>query len=224
MTSRLLSLIIPFAVTVQCVSAGAGYPSASQDARSSSCGRVVAVWCVGPSSAVTLQLADAKESSSWRIVIPSERRRLFGSRIEDRYDQQLVCVAPGSAATARSGQILVRDPTELVVKDTTQAPIARPDDVFRTCDPEVELPVPVRQVHANFTLAAMRAKVHGSVFLEGVVDGNGAVSNVRVVQSLEPSLDAAARDAFAQWEFRPATRRGEPVAMAVSAEMTFVMR
>jgi outer membrane biosynthesis protein TonB len=44
------------------------------------------------------------------------------------------------------------------------------------------------------------------------------------VQSLEPSLDAAARDAFAQWEFRPATRRGDPVPVAVSVQMAFTTR
>jgi TonB family protein len=222
MTSRQLLLIIPFTLAAHCASAGASI--SEQAARSSFCGRVIAVSCEGPSSAVTLQLTDPRGSSSWRVVIPPERRRLFGSRIEDRYDQQLVCVASGAAATARSERVLVRDPGQLVVKDTTQASMALPDDVFRTCDPDVELPVLVRQVYAHFTAEAMRAKVRGSVYLRGIVDRNGAVRDVRVVQALEPSLDVAAREAFAQWEFRPATRRGEPVAMAVGVQMAFTMR
>jgi TonB family protein len=49
----------------------------------------------------------------------------------------------------------------------------------------------------------------------------GAVRDVHVVQSLEPSMDEAAREALMQWQFLPATRKGEPVAMVVAVEMTF---
>ena len=57
-----------------------------------------------------------------------------------------------------------------------------------------------------------------------IVDRNGAVGDVVIVQSLEPSLDVAARKAFEQWQFRPATRAGEPVPMAVSVQMAFTAR
>jgi TonB family protein len=222
-TSKIL-FIIPFTLAVQCASAGGGSPVSAQAVRSSFCGRVVAVSCAGPTSAVTLQLAGPRGSSNRWVEIPPEHRSLFGPRIENRYDQQLVCVSPGAAAPARSERVLVRDPGQLVVKDTTQASMALPDDVFRTCDPDVKLPMLIRQVYANYTAEAMQAKVRGSVYLRGIVDRHGAVRDVRLVQSLEPSLDVAAREAFAQWEFRPATRAGEPVAMAVSVQMAFTMR
>ena len=100
MTRRFLRLIIPFALAVHCVSAVGGSSISGQEARSALCGRVVSVSCWGPSSAVTLQLARPRGSPDWRVVIPPEYRRLFDTRIEDRYDEQLVCVAPGAAATA----------------------------------------------------------------------------------------------------------------------------
>jgi TonB family protein len=78
-----------------------------------------------------------------------------------------------------------------------------------------------RDVKAQYTADAMRAKVRGSVVLRGIVDISGTVRDVRVEQSLEPSLDVAAREAFAQWEFRPAMRRGQPVAIAISVQMAF---
>jgi TonB family protein len=224
MTSRFVSLIIPLTPAVPSAGTGGSHAISAQEARSSFCGRVVAVSCTGPSSAVTLLVAASSGHSNWRVVIPSEYRPLFGSRIEDRYDQQVVCAAPAADATTGSELVLAQDPGQLVVKGPMQASIALPDDVARTCDSEVDLPMPVREVHPQFTADAMRAKVHGSVVLQGIVDRNGAVRDVRVVQSLEPGLDAAARDAFAQWEFRPATRRGEPVAMAVSVQMAFTMR
>jgi TonB family protein len=99
-----------------------------------------------------------------------------------------------------------------------------PDEVASEGDPGVESPVLLHPVYANFTADAMRAKVHGSVHLRGIVDGSGAVREVCVLRALEPSLDVAAREAFAQWTFRPATRRGKPVAMAVSVQMAFTTR
>src|SRR5438552_854200 len=67
------------------------------------------------------------------------------------------------------------------------------------CDPDVELPIAVREVHAPFTSDAMRAKVNGRVVLQGIVDRDGAIRDVLVLQPLEPSLDAEAQRAFAPW-------------------------
>ena len=73
-------------------------------------------------------------------------------------------------------------------------------------------------------MEALRAKLPGNVLLQGIVDPNGAATDVRVVQPLEASLEEAAREAFAQWEFQPAIRRGEPVPVATSIKMEFTMR
>jgi TonB family protein len=218
-TSRIrLLIILPLVFDASCVRTTAQ----SLDPRSSLCGRVVAVSCEGPSSAVTLLLTSPSPSSQWWIVIPPEYRQLFGLRIEDRYEQRSVCVPPATGS-AGSRRVLVRDPDQIMMSDV-QASIPLPDDVARTCDLDVRLPIPTRNVEPQYTAEAMRAKVRGSVVVRGIVDLNGAVRDVRVVQSLEPSLDDAARRAFAQWEFRPATRGGEPVAMAVSVQMAFTTR
>ena len=71
---------------------------------------------------------------------------------------------------------------------------------------------------------AMRAKITGTVILRGVVDRSGTVSDVRVVRSLYPSLDVEASHAFSRWEFRPGRRNGEPVPMAISVDMTFMVQ
>jgi TonB family protein len=213
--SRILLLITPLVFGAQWASTRA----ISQESPPLRCGNVVAVSCEGPSSAVTLLLSSASGSPIWQIVIPPEYRQLFGVRIEDGYEQRLVCLPP-STATATSGRILVRDPGQIVIKDA-QTSIPLPDDIARTCDPDVRLPTLNRDVKPEYTADAMRAKVRGSVVLRAIVDRNGTVRDVRVVQSLEPSLDDAAREAFAQSEFRPATRRGEPVAIAVSVQMVF---
>jgi TonB family protein len=188
------------------------------------CGRVVAVSCTGPSSSVQLLLALPAANINATVVIPSEQRSLFGSRVEDRFDQRHVCVAPASPVSVSNRPLLVRAPDQLVVAGGAQSTGRLPDDVYRTCDPDVQLPIALREVHAQFTSDAMRAKVNGRVVLQGIVDRDGAIRDVLVLQPLEPSLDAEAQRAFAQWVFRPATHMGQSVAMAITVEMNFTLR
>jgi outer membrane biosynthesis protein TonB len=44
---------------------------------------------------------------------------------------------------------------------------------------------------------------------------------VEVVRGLEDRLNRSAEEALAKWEFTPATRRGEPVAVDVLVEIPF---
>jgi len=188
------------------------------------CGRVVAVSCTGTSSAVNLLLALPSPGRNVTVVIPAEHRSLFGSRIEDRYEQRQVCVAPPSLAVDGGDQSLtVRSTDRLVVTGDAQ-PNSLPDDVYRTCDADVQLPILLHQEYAQYTSQAMYAKAQGRVVVQGIVDRNGVVRDVRVLQRLEPSLDEGAQRALAQWTFRPATHLGQPVAMAITVEMAFTLR
>src|SRR6266536_1963415 len=139
MTSLFISLLISCALSLASPGAWVACGIAAQEARVLFCGRVVDVSCTGPSSGVTLVLVDALSNSNRRVVIPAEHRHLFGAGIEARYDQQLVCV-PSAPANA-SDLVLVQEPSELVVKGIPQASIAVPDDVARTCDQDVRLPI-----------------------------------------------------------------------------------
>ena len=200
------------------------------------CGRVVAVSCEGPSSAVTLSLKSDAGGRIWQVALPSEHRREIALGVESRYEQHVVCVPSNPSPNARGRALLLNpspnardpvlrlDPGQLTVKDLAGPSISLPSDVFRTCDPDVEPARPIHTVKPRYTGEAMRAKIEGSVVLFGVVDRNGVVGQVRVVESLEKGLDAEAQKAFEQWRFRPAARNGGPVSLAVSVEMTFVLR
>ena len=98
------------------------------------------------------------------------------------------------------------------------------DLVYRLAEPGVSAPVLVKEVKADYTPDAKTAQVEGSVKLECVVTSDGSVSNPRVVQPLHPSLDAAALKALSQWQFKPGTKDGKPVAVRVEIEMTFALR
>ena len=71
------------------------------------------------------------------MVIPAEHRSRFGARIEDLYDQRLVCVT--APAPLGKESVVVAEPGQIVVKDT-ESPYPLPADVARTCDSDVRMP------------------------------------------------------------------------------------
>jgi protein TonB len=63
-------------------------------------------------------------------------------------------------------------------------------------------------------------KIEGTVELAIAIGADGRVVSVTVVRSI-PLLDAAAIEAVRHWLFRPALRRGEPVATTARVPVTF---
>lgn len=88
----------------------------------------------------------------------------------------------------------------------------------------VTLPVLVRDVKPSYTPAAMAARIEGSVLLRAVVLDHGGIGDVEVVKSLDPELDQQAINALKQWEFKPGTREGKPVAVRIHCELNFTLK
>jgi TonB family protein len=65
--------------------------------------------------------------------------------------------------------------------------------------------------------------ISGDVHLEARVDVDGRVRNVRVVRSI-PELDNSAIESVKKFEFRPATKDGQPVPYIVLMLITFSTR
>jgi TonB family protein len=72
-----------------------------------------------------------------------------------------------------------------------------------------------------FSEEARRAKYHGTALLSLFVDKTGQVRNVRIVRPLGMGLDQKAVEAVSTWQFRPATKDGEPVEMHINVEVDF---
>ncbi len=89
--------------------------------------------------------------------------------------------------------------------------------------PDVQPPAVTRRVDPQHPIVAMQARVSGTVILEVLVDERGNVADARVARSI-PLLDQAALDAVKQWQFRPATLKGEAVPVIVQIEMNFTLR
>jgi len=89
----------------------------------------------------------------------------------------------------------------------------------------VTLPVLVKEVKPQYTARAKDARVQGSVLLRAVVLENGHIGDaVEVLRSLDADLDQQAIAALKQWEFKPGTREGKPVAVRISCELTFTLK
>jgi TonB family protein len=104
---------------------------------------------------------------------------------------------------------------------------AQPEKIYKPGqDTGVTLPRVVREVKPQYTPAAMRARIQGTVWLTAIVLANGDVGDVTVAKSLdaEHGLDQQAIDATRQWKFEPGTREGKPVVVEVTIEMTFTLK
>jgi protein TonB len=87
----------------------------------------------------------------------------------------------------------------------------------------VSTPEIVRKVDPAYTSDAMRAKVQGEVVLEGIVQPNGLLSDIKVLKSLDRmyGLDQAAKDAATKWLFTPGKKDGKAVPVVVTLVMEF---
>lgn len=94
---------------------------------------------------------------------------------------------------------------------------------YDAATPGLVLPVPVRVERARYTNAAMRERLSGRVVVEALVEPDGRVSDVRVIESLdrEFGLDASAVEAAKRAVFRPGLLDGVPVPVAVALELSF---
>jgi TonB family protein len=90
--------------------------------------------------------------------------------------------------------------------------------------PELAGPVPLRKVDPKYPPELRTAHVDGEVVLYAIIRKEGGVDSIQLVHSLDPLLDANAIEALAQWKFRPAEKRGEPVDLEAVVHIPFRSR
>src|SRR5712691_9474462 len=90
----------------------------------------------------------------------------------------------------------------------------------------VSLPQVVKEVKAGYTKEAMAQMIEGTVGMDVVVLADGTVGDVTVTQSLDTvyGLDQEAVKAMRQWQFKPGTKDGKPVAVRVAVTMNFTLK
>ena len=85
----------------------------------------------------------------------------------------------------------------------------------------IKPPVAVFKLEPEYSEQARKARVQGTVVLEGVIDEKGQTHALKIRDGLGFGLDEQAIDAVKQWRFRPATRDGKPLAIVGTFYLTF---
>ncbi len=85
----------------------------------------------------------------------------------------------------------------------------------------ITAPVAIVRPEPEYSDEARKAKWQGSVTLELIVDVSGAPKNIRVIRSLGMGLDEKAKEAVANWRFKPGMKDGKPVPVIATIEVTF---
>jgi len=87
-------------------------------------------------------------------------------------------------------------------------------------DPEILV-----QTVPSYTDDAIKAKVQGVVLLQAIIRKNGRVDSPVVLRGLGYGLEEKAiQEIVANWRFRPATLKGQPVDLQATIEVTFNLR
>jgi feruloyl esterase len=88
-------------------------------------------------------------------------------------------------------------------------------------DPSVKAPRALHTPEPKYSKIARKKKIEGVVTLSMIIGTDGQPRDVKVVNSLEPTLDANAIEAVKKWKFAPAMKDGRPVAVEMRLEVDF---
>lgn len=129
----------------------------------------------------------------------SLERRIFGTR---RY-YSLIMNMPN--LTSATGSWIIRFAAAGKISDDTP----------------LTAPVAMTKVDPAYPADALRDNVEGTVTLYAIIGADGAVHDIRVLDSLDPRLDASATRALSGWRFRPGVKNGQPVAVEAIVQIPF---
>ncbi len=85
----------------------------------------------------------------------------------------------------------------------------------------VEPPRKILFPSPRYTEAARRARIQGTVLLHAIIDCDGRVRRIRVLEELPLGLTGASVEALAQWRFEPARAEGVPVRVLLQLTVNF---
>jgi protein TonB len=78
----------------------------------------------------------------------------------------------------------------------------------------------IRRVQPAYPPLAKTARIEGAVLLEAIISRSGRIENLRVISG-HPMLATAAKEAVAQWQFRPYVLNGSPVEVLTQITVNF---
>jgi TonB family protein len=114
-----------------------------------------------------------------------------------------------------------------IIRIASRPSVARVTVAEKPIDVGSEPLVPPRVVKETpplYTKSAFDRGVEGRVVLKVIIRKDGSIGPVRVDQSLDDELDAAAAEAIRKWQFDPAKVKGEPINVLTNIEVDFIIQ
>jgi periplasmic protein TonB len=97
------------------------------------------------------------------------------------------------------------------------------DLVFDIADLD-EKPDPIYRIAPKYPPQLKRMGIQGRVFLIFLVDENGNVGSVRVLEPPHPDFSESALETIRTWKFNPGKREGKPVKTRVRIPLSFAIQ
>lgn len=82
-------------------------------------------------------------------------------------------------------------------------------------------PIPIYKLEPEYSEQGRKARIQGTVIVDGVIDENGGTRALKIREGLGFGLDEQAIDAVKKWKFRPATKDGKPLPVYGTFYLTF---
>ena len=89
---------------------------------------------------------------------------------------------------------------------------------------EMKAPILVKRVEPEYPPLAVAARISGMVILEATVDEHGTVTDVHVLRSVNPIVDAEAVRAVKQWRYSPLTLNGHLSPFILTVTLSFSVK
>jgi len=102
------------------------------------------------------------------------------------------------------------------------APLAPPtnSEFWPQCD-DMQSPELVKKVQPNYPPIARSNGEQGRVVFYAVIESDGTLSHLTLIQRAAPTLESAASDAIRQWHYKPAACSSTPIRMQTSIPVDF---
>jgi protein TonB len=142
-------------------------------------------------------------------------RRVYGVR-------KVLARGLGQGAGARQSGLVVKRGNVLDgVADTLTATAADLEGELAALSTVERAPEPLHRVKPRYSEALIAARASGVVTARLLVDTDGSVAAVEILEDLGHDSREVAAAAFRQFRFRPALRHGEPVAVWIVHRIRF---
>ena len=96
-------------------------------------------------------------------------------------------------------------------------------EFWAQCDDMQEAEL-VKRVQPQYPLVARTNREEGMVMFYAVIEADGTISHLTVIQRLTPTLDLVATDAIRQWRYKPATCGSTPIRIEAEISAYFSLR